>query len=78
MRIKNRQKLLNLINEHPGMTRKRLSECMKANISEYLKTLEKEGLIKKFAINKKIDRIHPTKKGKDSYLSEKLKSIQKR
>lgn len=79
MKIKNR--LLIKINENPGMTFIEICKnfkLTKGNISIHLKNLEKEKMIIKYTSqdNKKI-KIHPTKQGKDIYLKEKLKNINK-
>lgn len=78
MKIKN--KILEKINENPGLTSAELSKEIfksKSNISIHLKNLEAEKLIKKYTIeyNKKIFKLHPTKKGKEKYLKIKLENL---
>lgn len=75
MKIKDR--ILEIINEIPGLTLTALSKELvksKGNISVHLKNLEKEELIKKYFIenNKKIFKLHSTKKGKEKYIKLKL------
>ncbi|MGL4861587.1 MarR family transcriptional regulator [Cetobacterium sp.] len=78
--IKMRDKILEKINESPGLTLTELAEEFlksKASITFHLKKLEKEDLIKKYIVrdNKKYIRLHPTKKGKDRYLELKRYKI---
>lgn len=78
--MKTKDKILKLINEFPGLTLKELSVILlqtKGNISIHLKNLEKNGFIKKYTDDnaKKKFRLHPTKKGKESYLKMKLKVL---
>lgn len=78
MRIKD--KILEKINENPGLTSGDLSKEFiksKGNISIHLKNLEEEELIKKYPMeeNKKMFKLHPTKKGKEKYLKLKLEKI---
>lgn len=78
MKIKN--KILEKINKNPGLTSTDLSKEFiksKGNISVHLKNLEKEELIKKYLIedNKKMFKLHPTKKGKEEYLKLKLENL---
>lgn len=78
--MKIKDKILERINESPGLTSSELSKEFiksKGNISVHLKNLEKEELIKKYLIgdNKKMFKLHPTKKGKEKYLKLKLENI---
>ena len=78
--MKTRDKILEKINENPGVTLIGLSKAFfksKGNISIHLKKLEKEKLIKKHLQeeNKKIFRLHPTKQGKEVYLKLKLEVV---
>lgn len=78
MKIKDR--ILEKINENPGLTSRDLSKEFiksKGNISIHLKNLEEEELIKKYPMEekKKIFKLHPTKKGKEKYLKLKLEKI---
>lgn len=78
MKLKN--KLLIKINENPGLTFAEICDSFqltKGNISIHLRNLEKEKMIiKYFSLSNKKVKIHPTKKGKDIYLREKLKNIE--
>ena len=78
MKIKDR--ILRKINENPGLTLEDLSKEFiksKGNISVHLKNLEEEELIKKYPMqeNKKIFKLHPTKKGEEKYLKLKLEKM---
>lgn len=78
--MKIKDKILEKINENPGLTLTDLSNEFiksKGNISIHLKNLEEEDLIKKYLTdnNKKIFKLHPTKKGKEKYLKLKLEKI---
>ena len=78
--MKIKYKILEKINENPGLTLPELSKIFlksKGNISIHLKNLENEELIKKYQIkdNKKNFKLHPTKKGKEQYLKSKLEKI---
>ena len=78
--MKVKDKILEKINENPGLTSAELSKEIiksKGNISVHLKNLEEEELIKKYQTeeNKKIFKLHPTKKGKEKYLKLKLEKI---
>ena len=75
--MKTLNQILIKINEVPGITPTELALCLsssKSTISIYLKSLEREKLIKKYKVftNKNITKIHPTKKGKDLYFKHKL------
>lgn len=77
-----RIKILNYINENPGVTLTELAykfSFTKGNISIYLKKLEEEKLILKYKIpfNKNIIKLHPTNSGKNIYLKNKLLNIKK-
>lgn len=78
--MKIKDKILEKINENPGLTSAELSKRFiksKGNISIHLKNLEQEELIKKYLPeDKKICfRLHPTKKGKEAYLKLKLEKL---
>lgn len=78
--MKTKFKILNLINEFPGISFKELSYFLslsKGAISLHLKVLEEDGLIKKYLTNenKNTFRLHPTVKGKNLYLENKLKNL---
>ena len=78
--MKIKDKILEKINESPGLTSGELAKKFiksKGNISLHLKNLEKNELIKKYLIkdNKKMFKIHPTKKGKEKYLKLKSEKI---
>lgn len=78
--MKRKIEILKKINETPGITLSKLCEYLvltKGNVSFHLRTMEKEDLIKKYKTkdNKKIFKLHPTKKGKDFYLNTKLENI---
>ncbi|MGL5725316.1 MarR family transcriptional regulator [Cetobacterium sp.] len=78
--MKRKIEILKIINETPGITLSKLCEYLvltKGNISLHLKEMEKENLIKKYKTknDKKVFKLHPTRKGKDLYLNTKLKEI---
>lgn len=78
--MKIKDKILEKINENPGLTLTELSKGFiksKGNISIHLKNLEQEELIKKYLPEdkKKFFRLHPTKKGKEVYLKLKLENL---
>ena len=77
---KMRYEILKKINENPGITSSELSKEFsqtKGNICIHLKKLETEEKITKYISenNKRIFRLHPTKKGKDIYLKMKLEIL---
>lgn len=80
--MKIKDKILGKINESPGLTSGEIAKEFiksKGNISVHLKNLEKEELIKKYLIedHKKMFKLHPTKKGKETYLKLKLERFLK-
>lgn len=79
--MKTKDKILILINESPGIEPYKLCNLVhsnKSNISFHLKSLEEKELIERVEINnKKVLKIHPTKKGKDLYLKLKFELLLK-
>lgn len=72
--------ILKKINENPGITSIELSKELsktRGNICIHLKKLETDTIIKKYRFenNKRIFKLHPTKKGKDIYLKIKLEAL---
>ncbi|MGL4934517.1 MAG: MarR family winged helix-turn-helix transcriptional regulator [Cetobacterium sp.] len=76
-------RILMIVNEQPGIYLNELCEEFKvgkSSISIYISLLCERGLIeKKYNISdKKRFRVHPTKKGKDIYLEEKISEMHRK
>ena len=72
--------ILKYINKFPGITLAKLTEISnfsKPSIYNYIIKLQNDNLIKRYydVKNKKIYRLHPTKKGKELYLQNKIKFL---